>query len=109
MVAGDQQAPSGTPYEPAPQFWVDEVERSRPPAVTGRCWFGPVVPGRTFSAIASRQSGAWTLIPCLLRVEEIEAYGHPLGQLDQVVSARLVLTGNPPPALTREAVLVARN
>jgi hypothetical protein len=43
----------------------------------------------------------------LLRVEEIQAHGHLLGQLDQMVSARLVLTGELPLSLTREAVLIA--
>jgi hypothetical protein len=41
-MAGDRQSPSGTGFDPAPQFSVHEVLGHRPLTVTGRCLFAPV-------------------------------------------------------------------
>jgi hypothetical protein len=108
-MAGDRQAPSGSPFDPSPQFWIYQVECDEPPTVTGRCWFAPVAVGMTFDAVASKQAGTWELERCQLQVEEIRAYGHLLDELDQTVSARLLLSGNLPLGLASESVLVARN
>jgi len=108
-MAGDRQSGSGTPFDPSPQFWIYQIEGDQPPAVTGRCYFAPVRLGMTFDAVASKRSQAWTLDPCQLRVEEIQAYGHLLDELDEIMSARLILSGDLPPVLAPESVLVARN
>jgi hypothetical protein len=108
-MAGDRQAPSGSPFDPSPQFWIHKVERNEPLTVIGRCWFAPVAAGMTFNAVASRRTGTWELDQCWLQVEEIHAYGHLLDELDQTVSARLVLSGALPSGLASESVLVARN
>jgi hypothetical protein len=52
-MAGDRQAPSGTVFDPSPQFWIHKVERNDPPTVIGRCWFAPVAVGMTFDAVTS--------------------------------------------------------
>jgi hypothetical protein len=108
-MAGDRQAPSGTVFDPSPQFWIHKVERNEPPAVIGRCWFAPVAVGMTFDAVASRRTGAWELDRCCLQVKEIHAYGHLIDELDQIVSARLLLSGDLPSGLAPESVLVSRN
>jgi hypothetical protein len=107
-MASDRQAPSGTVFDPSPQFWIDKVERNEPPTVLGRCWFAPVVVGMTFDAVASKRSGTWELDRCWLLVEEIHAYGHLIDELNQIVSARLLLSGDRPSGLVSESVLVAR-
>jgi hypothetical protein len=101
-MAGDRQAPSGTAFDPWPQFWVHEVVSSGPLTVTGRCWFAPVTVGTVFSALAvPGQRHSPVPARCRLRVEEISAYGRPAGELDQTVSARLILGGDVPPGLAR--------
>ena len=108
-VTGDRQTPSGTAFDPSPQFWVHEVDRLRPLTVTGRCWFASVSRGMIFDTVAagdgddSRGPG-----PCHLRVEEISAYGHLLDELDQTVSARLILSGDIPQGLVPGSILVSR-
>src|ERR1022692_4176906 len=83
QVAGDRQSPSGTSFDPSPQFWVDAVERQQPLTVTGRCWFAPVTVGLTFDTVASKEAGAWAPAPCRLRVEEISVWEHyMLAELD---------------------------
>ena len=110
QVAGDRQSPSGTSFDPSPQFWVDAVERQQPLTVTGRCWFAPVTVGMTFDTVASKEAGAWAPAPCRLRVEEISVWEHyMLAELDQEWSARLVLHGDFPASLVPESVLVAQD
>lgn len=108
-MAGERQSPSGTVFDLSPQFWIYRVERSEPPTVVGRCWFAPVAVGVTFDAVASERAGTWELDRCWLRVVEINAYGRMLDELDQIVSARLLLSGDLPSGLVPESVLVARN
>jgi len=109
-VAGDRQTPSGTSFDPSPQFWIYAVERQQPPTVTGRCWFAPVAVGMTFDTVASQEAGTWTPAPCRLRVEEIIVYEHyMLSELDQEWSAQLVLHGDFPVGLVPESVLVAQD
>jgi hypothetical protein len=108
-MAGDRQAPSGTVFDPSPQFWIHKVERNDPPTVIGRCWFAPVAVGMTFDAVASKRTGTWELDRCWLQIEEIHAYGHLIDELDQIVSARLLLSGDQPSGLVSESVLVVRN
>jgi hypothetical protein len=107
-MAGGRQAPSGTAFDPWPQFWVHEVVSSGSLTVTGRCWFAPVTAGTVFTALTApgrhRRPAA---VPCRLPVEEISAYGRLIGELDQDVSARLVLSGDIPPALGPGSVLIA--
>lgn len=93
-MAGDRQAPSGTVFDPSPQFWIHKVERNEPPTVIGRCWFAPVAVGMTFDAVASKRTGTWELDRCWLQVKEVHAYGHLIDELDQIVSARLLLSGD---------------
>jgi len=110
QVAGDRQSPSGTSFDPSPQFCVSAVERQQPPTVTGRCWFAPVTVGMTFDTVASKEAGAWAPAPCRLRVEEISVWEHyMLAELDQEWSARLVLHGDFPADLIPESVLVAQD
>jgi hypothetical protein len=109
-VAGGRQSPSGTSFDPSPQFWVYAIERQQPPTVTGRCWFAPVTVGMTFDTVASKEAGAWAPAPCRLRVEEIIVYEHyMLAELDQGWSARLVLHGDFPVGLVPESVLVTQD
>ena len=107
-MAGDRQAPSGTAFDPRPQFWVHVVVCSGPLTVTGRCWFAPVAVGTVFTAVAAPgRHRSPAPARCRLRVEEISAYGRPAGELDQAVSARLILGGDVPPSLAPESVLIS--
>ena len=111
-MAGDVQGPSGTGFDPSPQFWVDRVE-SAPGALAavGRCFFGPIRPGLVFDAIVSARNGAWPLsglVVCCLRVAEIHVYGHPADEMDQVLSGRLLLSGMAPAGLGCDSLLVSR-
>jgi hypothetical protein len=63
----------------------------------------------TFDVVASNQAGTWELDRCSLQVIEIRAYGHLFGELDQTVSAQLLLSGHLPSGLAPESVLVAWN
>lgn len=106
-MAGDRQAPSGTVFDLRPQFQVHEVVRPAPLAVTGRCLFAPVADGTVFSAFTAPglrhpQAPEW----CRLRVEEIRILGRRADELDQAVSARLVLSGRLPPELGPGSVLI---
>lgn len=107
-MARDRQTPSGTAFDPCPQLWVHEVVSSGPLTVTGRCYFAPVTTGTVFTAVtASGGHRSPEAVPCHLRVEKISVYGRPADELDQVVSARLVLSGDVPPAPAPESVLIA--
>lgn len=107
-MAGDRQAASGTAFDPWPQFWVDEVVTAGPLIVTGRCWFAPVTTGTVFTALtAPGRHRSTAAVACRLPVEEISVYGHPADELDQVTSARLILSGGVPPALAPGSVLIA--
>lgn len=106
-MAGDRQAPSGTAFDPRPQFQVHEVVRPAPLTVTGRCLFAPVADGTVFSGLTAParrppRAPGW----CRLRVEEIRILGRRAGELDQTVSARLVLSGSLPPELGPGSVLI---
>lgn len=111
-MAGDVQAQSGTAFDPSPQFWVDRVELDGPLlAVTGRCFFGPVGPGLVFDGVVPGQGGGWPaagLVTCRLHVAEAYVLGRLADEVDQVVSARLVLSGTAPACLADGSVLVAR-
>ena len=109
-MAGDQQSPSKTSFDPSPQFCVSVVERQLPLTVTGRCWFAPVAVGMTFDTVAFKEAGAWIPAPCRLRVEEIIIWDYyMLAELDQGWLARLVLYGDFPAGLVPESVLVAQD
>jgi hypothetical protein len=112
-VAGDLQVPSGTDFDPSPQFWVDRVELDGPGslAVVGRCFFGPVRTGLAFDAIVPRRDGGWPssgLVACFLRVAEAWVSRRLVEEVDQGLSARLVLSGEAPDCLAASSVLVAR-
>lgn len=107
-MAGDRQTPSGTAFDPWPQFWVHKVASSGPLTVAGRCGFASVTTGTIFTAFTAPGRHRWpAAVPCCLRVETISAYGRPAHELDQTVSASLVLSGDVPAALTSESVLIA--
>ena len=108
-MAGDRQSPSGTSFDPSPQFCVHAIERQLPLTMTGRCWFAPVAVGMTFDIVATKEeAGTWAPAPCRLRVEEISVWDHyMLAELDQGWMARLVLHGDFPAGLGPESVLVA--
>lgn len=109
-VTAGQQTPSGTSFDPAPQFKVHNIECRQPLTVTGRCWFAPVALDTMFDTLAStNRPGSWEVSPCQLRVVEINAHGHMANELDQVVSARLVLHGSIPPRLAPGTILVTRH
>ena len=76
----------------------------------GRCFFGPVTTGLAFDGVASKRDGAWPrsgVVSCCLRVVEARIAGRMVDEVDQVLSARLVLGGQPPVGLARESILVA--
>jgi hypothetical protein len=111
-MAGNVQTPSGTSFDPSPQFWIDRIDpdSSGGLAVIGRCFFGPVRVGLAFDGVASRQDGGWVLsavTACTLRVEEIRAFRQLTDEIDQGLSARLVLAGTAPASLTSDSLLVA--
>lgn len=112
-MSGDVQAPSGTDLDPSPQFWVDRVELEGPGllAVIGRCFFGPVRTGLLFDGVVPGREGRWRssgMIDCCLRVAEIQIYGRLTDEIGQMLSARLVLSGQAPACLASDALLVAR-
>lgn len=109
-MAGDQQTPSGTSFDPSPQFWVHQIEPGPTTAVAGRCWFGPVIVGMWFDTAAVKQADDWVISPCHLRVDEITvAAGQLVDGLDQMWSAQLIVSGGFPPELTAESLLAARD
>jgi hypothetical protein len=102
--------PSGTSFDPSPQFWVHQVEPGRSTTVTGRCWFGPVIVGMWFDTVAVKSADDWAISPCHLRVDEITVAAHQLvDELDQMWSAQLILSGGFPPDLIAESLLAARD
>jgi hypothetical protein len=111
-VAGDVQGPSGTSFDPSPQFWVDRAESAPGSlAVVGRCFFGPIRTGLVFDGIVSARNGARSLsdvVACRLRVDEIHVYGRLADEIGQVLSGRLVLSGNAPAGLGCDSLLVSR-
>lgn len=109
-MAGDRQAPTGTAFDPRPQFCVHEHEGegSGLVTVTGRCWFAPVAVGTVFTALAA--TGHYRSpepVPCRLRVEKFSVYDRTTDELDQSMSARLLLAGVVPTALAPESVLIS--
>jgi hypothetical protein len=111
-VVHDLQAPSGTAFDPSPQFWVDRVELdgAEPLVVFGRCFFGSVRVGLHFDHVARRRRGGWpqsSLAKCYLRVTEIQAYGRLTDEIGQMLSALLVLSGEAPECLGPNTILVA--
>jgi hypothetical protein len=112
-VAGDLQVPSGTSFDPSPQFWVDRVELDGPGplAVVGRCFFGPIRTGLAFDAVVPRWDDGWPpsgLVACCLCVAEVWVFSRLAEELGQLMSARLVLSGEAPACLAAGSVLVAR-
>jgi hypothetical protein len=85
-MAGDRQTPSGTDFDPCPQFWVNEIDHLRPLTLTGQCWFAPVRIGTIFDQFTPAD-GHDPPEPCCLRVEVIQIYGQLVDELDQVLSA----------------------
>jgi len=110
-VAGDVQGPSGTGFDPSPQFWVDRAEGAPGPlAVVGRCFFGPIRTGLVFDGIVSKRNGAWSVsdvVACCLRVTEVHVFGRVADVIDPAMSGRLVLSGNAPANLGLDSLLVA--
>jgi hypothetical protein len=107
-MACERQAPSGTAFDPWPQFRVHEVVSSDPLTVTGRCWFAPVTAGTTFIALTlPGQDHSPVPGRCRLHVEAISVYGRPASELDQNVSASLILDGDIPPALAPDSLLIS--
>jgi hypothetical protein len=111
-VAGDVQGPSGTGFDPSPQFWVDRAESTPGSlAVVGRCFFGPIRTGLVFDGIVPARNGSWSrsdVVTCRLRVAEVHVFGRPADGIDQVMSGRLVLSGNAPAGLGLDSLLVSR-
>ena len=96
-MAGDVQGPSGTGFDPSPQFWVDRAESTPGSlAVVGRCFFGPIRTGLVFDGIVPARNGSWSrsdVVACRLRVAEVHVFGRPADGIDQVMSGRLVAGG----------------
>jgi hypothetical protein len=111
-VAGDVQGPSETGFDPSPQFWVDRAESTPGSlAVVGRCFFGPIRTGLAFDGSVSARNGAWSLADVVafrLRVAEIHIFGRLADEIDQVLSRRLVLSGNSTAGLGCGSLLVSR-
>lgn len=111
-MAGDVQGPSGTSFDPSPQFWIDHVEADGPPlGVIGRCFFGPVGPGLVFDGVVPGEDGGWPssgLVACCLRIAEIYVFRRLADEIDQGYSARLILSGAAPACLAADTLLVAR-
>ena len=79
-------------------------------AVIGRRFFGPVGTGLVFDGVVPQQDAGWPssgLVACCLRVAEVYVVGRLTSEVDQVMSARLVLSGDWPACLAG-SVLVAR-
>jgi hypothetical protein len=111
-VAGDVQGPGGTGFDPSPQFWVDRAESAPGSlAVIGRCFFGPIRTGLVFDGVVPARNGAWSqsdVVAGCLRVAEIRLYGRLADAMGQVLSGRLVLSGNAPAGLGWDSLLVSR-
>jgi len=112
-VAGVVQGPSGTAFDPSPQFWVDRVEGDRGSVeVVGRCFFGPICAGLIFDCIVpTRRDGGWLpsgLVACRLQVAEIRMFRRVADEIDQTVSGQLTLSGQVPAGLGCDCLLVAR-
>ena len=111
-MAGDVQGPSGTGFDPSPQFWVDRAESTPGSlAVVGRCFFGPIRTGLVFDGIVPARNGSWSrsdVVACRLRVAEVHVFGRPADGIDQVMSGRLVLSGNAHAGLGLDSLLVSR-
>jgi hypothetical protein len=72
--------------------------------VAGRCLDGPILIGDHFREVQDREK----VDSVDLVVEEISAYGKLLGQLDPVVTGRLVLSGDLPQPLADHVVLAGK-
>jgi hypothetical protein len=94
------------------EFWVDRAESTPGSlAVIGRCFFGPIRTGLVFDGVVSARNGAWSLsnvVACCLCVAEIRLYGRLADAMGQVLSGRLVLSGNASAGLERDSLLVSR-
>ena len=80
-------------------------------AVVGRCFFGPIRTGLVFDGIVPARNGVRSLsdvVACCLRVAEIDVFGRLADEIDQVLSGRLVLSGNAPAGLGFDSLLVSR-
>jgi hypothetical protein len=67
--------------------------------------------GLAFDATVPRRDGGWPssgLVACFLRVAEAWVSRHLVEEVDQGLSARLVLSGEAPNCLAVNSVLVAR-
>lgn len=102
-----RQTRSGTPFDPAPQFWVDRIDVEDEKSVIGRCWFGPVRRAMVVDVIATKHGESWDCRPCDLRIEAVEVFRRMTRQIDQNFSGRLTLAGAVP-ADVEDAVLVCR-
>ena len=91
-MAGNVQGPSGTGFDPSPQFWVDRVESDPGTlAVVGRCFFGPIRTGLVFDGIVSEREGAWLasdLVACRLGVAEVYVFRQLADEMDQMLSGQ---------------------
>lgn len=78
--------------------------------VAGRCWKGPIPVGTVFTTIATLQpDGSWaTASSGSLTVEEISLYGHLVDELDEGLTASIVLIGKAERHLAPSDVLAAR-
>ena len=108
-MAGDRQTPSGTSFDPAPQFSVYQVVGHQPLSITGRCYFAPVKTGTVFDLHLAPGHDPQKPDQCHLLVQEIFFAERPVDELGQVSSARLILSGDVPPLLTPESLLIALN
>jgi hypothetical protein len=102
----ERQTQSGTPFDPAPQFWVDRLDTEDGSSVVGRCWFGPIRRSMTFDSIATKQGERWDCQPCELRIDAAQVFGRMTDRIDQSYSAKLTLSG-PMPAEVGGALLVS--
>jgi hypothetical protein len=79
--------------------------------IVGRCFFGPISTGMIFDGVVlARRGRVWSpsdLVPCRLQIAEIEVFRRLVDEIDPVMSGQLALSGQPPPGLGSDSLLVA--
>jgi len=67
--------------------------------------------GLLFDGVVPEMDGDWPasdVVTCRLSVVEIRVFGKLTDEISQLMSARLVLSGQAPPCLASNEILVAR-
>lgn len=98
-MAGDRQAPSGTPFDPLPQLYVHEWTLTDGLlTILGTCFFGIIAVGSTFDRWVHRTETGWEEVAaCDLEIMDISIFdGVLVDTLDENYNARLTVKGGIP-------------